>query len=855
MKAKKTVLTILLATSTLAIGGLTFAIVKNGSLENITVHGDPVTYSTTLNESNRPEGLTSSFQNNFTGDVTTAEGNKVNLSFVNARSADGVFATLAYHGKIYNYGEGNSKMTGIEGVSFEGQGTLYFKPAIKYGDKAGILAEVDPVTVTAGAGIVSVPVCDCFEIEAADGGATISNLTFKYSCDSESKDVRMVNGTYTGKDSKGLIWKIVAHDGEVSIARLNGTTAMALSGSVEMLSKTQAKCTFVYMGAYHVFYTMNYDGHKLAFVSKSDDAGGAVAAQVESMDFYRVYNTEDFESYSATGQGYVDGTKKYQTTGMRAHYYADYYHDGSTGEIGGSGWGVMTSTDNSNLFTSGGNFGAKTGVFKFSNGMAMRYISMNELYGVKSLIGKGTTISFWTRGAYKMSGSNYVLYDKDIPTVKVYAYYNSPLTPSTQQTVREEFSFSVKQGTEWEQHTFTLNKDGRNYYGFGIWAQQSTGSAVYIPFDDFEIYTYDPHASYAAVTGVSLNKSETEITEGQTETLVATVAPDNASIKDVSWTSSDPTVATVDSKGVVTAVKAGTTTITVTTSEGSFTATCDVTVKAAVAKSYPEGTYKGIVTVNSANFDLVIAIGNKTNGLVSVKLSNAEAGATSISYDEETKVVTIPTTGNYSSLTYGTITGTYDPDTDTINNISVDGTIKGYVSNDGSITVSRVQYQYDCDGTTSELQSQFKRRYRSKGASSWSVDGSNTDRIQHESTCVSGTGAMSVRPCGSSFDAYGFSLQSDFASAQSVGNIGFWVYNSGSSNIKFRTYMYKSTGLSNHFQIGSMTATAGQWTYCCMGFGTQSGAGPIYNFNLSVWTSDNSSSMSVRLIFDNIVLF
>jgi len=80
------------------------------------------------------------------------------------------------------------------------------------------------------------------------------------------------------------------------------------------------------------------------------------------------------------------------------------------------------------------------------------------------------------------------------------------------------------------------------------------------------------------VTGVTLNKASTTLTVGDTETLTATLAPDNATNKAVTWKSSDEEVATVDNTGKVTAVDAGEATITVTTADGSKTATCVVTV-------------------------------------------------------------------------------------------------------------------------------------------------------------------------------------------------------------------------------------------------------------------------------------
>ena len=81
-----------------------------------------------------------------------------------------------------------------------------------------------------------------------------------------------------------------------------------------------------------------------------------------------------------------------------------------------------------------------------------------------------------------------------------------------------------------------------------------------------------------SVTGVTLNKASTSITKGSTETLTATISPSEATNKNVTWTSSVPAVATVDSSGKITAVSVGTTVITVTTEDGNFTATCTVTV-------------------------------------------------------------------------------------------------------------------------------------------------------------------------------------------------------------------------------------------------------------------------------------
>jgi transglutaminase/protease-like cytokinesis protein 3 len=96
-----------------------------------------------------------------------------------------------------------------------------------------------------------------------------------------------------------------------------------------------------------------------------------------------------------------------------------------------------------------------------------------------------------------------------------------------------------------------------------------------------------------AVESVELDKTELELTEGESQTLVATVKPDDATDKTVEWSTSDAEVATVEA-GVVTAVKEGTATI--TAKAGDKTATCAVTVK---AKENPITGLFGDYTISS----------------------------------------------------------------------------------------------------------------------------------------------------------------------------------------------------------------------------------------------------------------
>ena len=101
-----------------------------------------------------------------------------------------------------------------------------------------------------------------------------------------------------------------------------------------------------------------------------------------------------------------------------------------------------------------------------------------------------------------------------------------------------------------------------------------------------------------SVTGVNLNKNEYTIVKGGIVTLVATVMPEDATNKNIVWSSSDDTIAKVED-GKVTAVGVGEATITVTTKDGGKSTTCKVIVKEQTygAKELSDGTI-AIIGIN-----------------------------------------------------------------------------------------------------------------------------------------------------------------------------------------------------------------------------------------------------------------
>ena len=164
-----------------------------------------------------------------------------------------------------------------------------------------------------------------------------------------------------------------------------------------------------------------------------------------------------------------------------------------------------------------------------------------------------------------------------------------------------------------------------------------------------------------AVTGVTIDQMTLSLVIGTSGQLVATVAPADAADKSVAWTSSNAAVATVDSNGNVTAVAAGTATITVTTTDGAKTATCAVTVteKSATVSFATSSIGK---TLGDAEFTNTLT--NTGDGTVTYESSNttvAEVNATtgSVNIKGNGETVITATVTDTENFTYATKKASY----------------------------------------------------------------------------------------------------------------------------------------------------------------------------------------------------
>ena len=173
--------------------------------------------------------------------------------------------------------------------------------------------------------------------------------------------------------------------------------------------------------------------------------------------------------------------------------------------------------------------------------------------------GKRYVIKFWAkRNGDSGNGKIKVLLQKnEAGTWPQQAFNNNP--------------FDVT--NEWKLYEFDITPTRDDYEVIKI----NFGDCGEVWIDDIEYGEYSANVAPVHATGVTLDKTSASVKQGKTITLTATVEPADAVNKNVTWSSNDASVASV-SNGVVTGVATGNAKITVTTEDGSHTASCTVTV-------------------------------------------------------------------------------------------------------------------------------------------------------------------------------------------------------------------------------------------------------------------------------------
>ena len=236
------------------------------------------------------------------------------------------------------------------------------------------------------------------------------------------------------------------------------------------------------------------------------------------------------------------------------------------------------------------------------------------------------------------------------------------------------------------------------------------------------------------VTAVTLNKISTTLAVGDTETLIATISPQNATDKSVTWSSNNESVAIVNENGTITAVGVGNATITVTTNDGGLTATCVVTVNSVHITS---------ITLNKTSLTLGIS---QTETLIATVLPENATDKTVTWTSSDTSVATV-SNGTITAVGFGATTITVTTNDGRLTatcEVNVNG-LSGYIgvtaNADSTLTLdnsggNNPNLQYSIDGKSwstysSELNINQGQKLYLKGnnPTGWSTSNTNYSNL------------------------------------------------------------------------------------------------------------------------------
>ncbi len=193
--------------------------------------------------------------------------------------------------------------------------------------------------------------------------------------------------------------------------------------------------------------------------------------------------------------------------------------------------------------------------------------------------------------------------------------------------------------------------DYKDYFGIDLTDIEQDSKYLFVAYatDEYsqtgkgEVLSFTTGSPSVHVSSVSLNMSSLELGVGNTATLVATVLPENASNKKVTWSSSDESRATVSSQGVVKGISMGNAVITVTTEDGGKTAQCHVSVTQSTVH---------VQSVSLNKSDLVLTVGNSETLVATVLPENAANKSVTWSSSDPSKA-TVSSTGVVTGVAEG----------------------------------------------------------------------------------------------------------------------------------------------------------------------------------------------------------
>ena len=190
---------------------------------------------------------------------------------------------------------------------------------------------------------------------------------------------------------------------------------------------------------------------------------------------------------------------------------------------------------------------------------------------------------------------------------------------------------------------------------------------------------------------------------------------------------------------------------------------------------------------------ILVTLSGDDSTHVKVEVDGFDISATSYSFNKNTGAISIETSGTAGSYSYDTITGVIDRDEGTISNVSANGSISAYISNNGSITCSELWHDRCNYATNAASQLVWQRWYMS---GSWQANsGSGEWTTASPSYLLDNNYSMGLRIANSSYIKTRFTLKKDFNDGAGITpkGISIWLYNpNGAIYDSFRIYVYKT---------------------------------------------------------------
>lgn len=390
---------------------------------------------------------------------------------------------------------------------------------------------------------------------------------------------------------KAVIWS--SSDEKVAVVDKDGKVTAVSDGKATITAKLGSLTDTVDINVVKKSVTANITAADVTGATKEDAADKAkAAATVVSDDLkpedYTVSVKVDGREYTATVALTEEAAKKYELTGTTA----------ASGKIAYKVTNLKLSTDKLVIpvtSTAGVKITATIQPENLADGVVEWTTADNTVATVEDGLvkpvtgsaGKNTTITATVKDTDFKATCEVEIVEKVNPATAI-KLDNSELSGTAGDKAELKADVTAKDNNSectdvviWEssdEKVATVNAGTVTFIGEGTAEITATAGDV------SAVCKVTVKAKPVAVENVTLDKTSEELTVGGTLTLNATVSPDNATDKTVTWTSSANSVATVKD-GVVTAVKAGKAVI--TAKAGDKTAECTVTVKAKEEKPDP----------------------------------------------------------------------------------------------------------------------------------------------------------------------------------------------------------------------------------------------------------------------------